>query len=295
MEAMDRRAFVKTAAAAAGTMALAAGAQEPDKAPPLRKALQINMLPKDMADTDKLRLARACGYEGIEAHPMEDLNAAAWFGESAREAGVPVHSITYGGWQAPLSSPDPAVIKAGQEAVAHALRCTRAMGGDVLLLVPAVVSAEVRYADAYERSQKHIRELIPVAEETQVVIAVENVWNNFLLSPVEFARYIDEFESPWVKAYFDIGNVVAFGWPQDWIRTLGDRIARVHLKDFKREGREWTALGEGDVNWPEVRKALVDEVGYTGWVTPELPEGDEAYLTEMAQTINRLIIEPSWG
>lgn len=106
---------------------------------------------------------------------------------------------------------------------------------------------------------------------------------------------MDQFQSPWVKAYFDVGNVVLFGYPQDWIRTLGKRIFKVHLKDFKM-GKGWSPvtaqfvnLGEGDVDWPEVRKALA-EVGYSGTVTAELDEGDLAYLTDVSKRIDRLLL-----
>src|SRR5690606_8898738 len=124
-------------------------------------------------------------------------------------------------------------------------------------------------------------------EETGVVIAVENVWNNFLLSPLEFARYVDEFESPWLRAYFDVGNIVAYGWPQDWIRTLGERIVKVHVKDFRKENREWKNVLDGDVNWPEVRRALA-EVGYTGFITAEVEGGDRAYITDLAQRLEKI-------
>ena len=119
-----------------------------------------------------------------------------------------------------------------------------------------------------------------------MIVAVEEVWNKFLLSPLEFARYVDEFDSPWLKAYFDVGNVVFYGYPQDWIRTLGQRIVNVHLKDFKldRPGGHfhWKNLGEGDIDWVEVRKAL-GEIGYDGYVTTEIAGGDAAYLKDVVR------------
>src|SRR5208283_6246503 len=131
------------------------------------------------------------------------------------------------------------------------------------------------------------RTLIPLAEELKVILALEEVWNKFLLSPLEFARYIDEFQSPWVRSYFDVGNVVLYGYPQDWIRTLGKRIVKLHLKDFqfkrdpvgKKQVADWVALREGAIDWKEVYKALI-EVGYSGSATVELPGGDAAYLRE---------------
>jgi len=134
------------------------------------------------------------------------------------------------------------------------------------------------YRDAWTRSQKVIKDrILPLARELKVVIGMEEVWNKFLISPLEMARYVDEFASPWVKAYLDVGNMLFYGYPQDWIRTLGPRIARVHVKDFKLDRGKgqfaWTNLGEGDVDWPAVRAALA-EVKYDGWVTTEISGGD---------------------
>ena len=288
---MKRRSFLKyTAAVAVGASLpsaslFAAGEKTSAK---LRKAVQLGMLPKELSDADKFKLAKKCGFQGVEAYPMDDLDAARQQGELARAAGVPIHSIVFGGWHAPFSDPDPKVIKKGLAGMEKALRCANAMGAETVLLVPAVVSETVSYGEAYKRSQQHIRKLLPLAEEVSVIIAVENVWNKFLLSPLEFARYVDEFDSPWLQAYFDVGNVVIFGFPQDWIRTLGERIVKIHLKDFKRKGYQWTNLRDGDVNWPEVRRAL-DEIGYNGFMTTELAGGDEAYLQDIVKRINLII------
>jgi len=290
---MGRRTFLRRTATVSAGAALLAGlvpAARADAAAPkgLRMATQWGMLPEALSMQERCALAKTVGFSGIETSPMDDLDAARALGEAARAAGVPVHSVVYGGWDSPFSSPDDAVIAKGLAGMRKALRTAKAAGAGAVLLVPAVVNEQTRYVDAYERSQRHIRTLIPDAKEHNVVIAVENVWNNFLLSPLEFARYVDEFDSPFVKAYFDVGNVVAFGWPQDWIRTLGPRIVRVHLKDFKREGRAWVNLGDGDVNWPEVRRAL-DEVEYSGYATAEMPAGDEAYLRDLAGRMGRLL------
>lgn len=288
---IERRSFLKYAASAAvGTALFSGGAaiQAGQGGAKLRKALQYGMLPKNLSDADKFKLAKKCGFEGIEGSPMENLDAAKELGRLAREAGTPVHSIVYGGWGAPFSDPDPAVIDKGLAGMETALRSAKALDAGVVLLVPAIVNEEVGYGQAYERSQKHVRKLLPLAEELRVIIAVENVWNKFLLSPLEFARYVDEFDSPWLKAYFDIGNVIIYGYSQDWIRTLGKRIVKIHLKDFKRKGYEWTNLLEGDVNWKQVRLAL-GEVGYDGYLTPELRGGDEEYLTDLSGRIDKII------
>jgi len=286
-----RREFLKIAAAVTagvGAMSKSARAQGRGRKAKLLKACQYRMLPKDLTDAEKFALARKCGFEGVEHSPMQDLSAAKELGSLARQAGVPIHSISYGGWGAPLSDPKPDVVEKGLAGMETALRSARAQGAEVVLLVPAVVNETVGYGEAYERSQKNIRKLLPLAREQRVIIAVENVWNKFLLSPVEFARYVDEFESPWLKAYIDVGNMILFGYAQDWVRTIGRRIARIHLKDFRRKGYQWTNLLEGDVNWPQVRQAL-DEVGYQGYMTTELRNGDEAYLTDLAQRIDKII------
>ena len=288
---LERRDFLKLAATAAvgtGLPGLSATAQAGRKNSKLRKALQLGMLPKELSDAEKFKLAKKCGFDGIEGSPMADLEAARRRGTLAREAGVPIHSIVYGGWGAPFSEPDPKVIAKGLDGMETALRSAKALGAETVLLVPAVVKENVSYGDAYKRSQEHIRKLLPLAKELGVVIAVENVWNKFLLSPLEFARYVDEFDSPWLKAYFDVGNVIIYGYAQDWIRTLGQRIVKIHLKDFRRKGYQWTNLLEGDVNWQQVRQAL-DEIGYNGFMTTELRGGDEAYLTDLSGRINKII------
>jgi L-ribulose-5-phosphate 3-epimerase len=288
---LERRSFLKLAATAAvGTRLL--GSPSPVQAgrnnSTLRKALQIGMLPRQLSDEDKLKLAKKCGFDGIEGSPTTDLDAARRQGKLAREIGVPIHSIVYGGWGAPFSDPDPTIIAKGMEGMKTALRSAKALGAETVLLVPAVVKEDVSYGDAYKRSQECIRKLLPLAEDLGVVIAVENVWNKFLLSPLEFARYVDEFDSPWLKAYFDVGNVIIYGYAQDWIRTLGKRIVKIHLKDFRRKGYQWTNLLDGDVNWKEVRLAL-DEIGYNGFMTTELRGGDEAYLTDLSSRIDKII------
>ena len=159
-----------------------------------------------------------------------------------------------------------------------------------VLLVPAVVDAKTSYREAWKRSQEQIRRMIPMAKELNVIIAVEEVWNKFLLSPLEFASYVDSFNSPWIRAYFDVGNVVISGYPQDWIRTLGPRIAKLHIKDFKFAKRqaEFVPLREGEIDWLEIHKAL-GEIGYKGSATVELPAGDEDYLREVSRRFDLIL------
>lgn len=289
--AVSRRSFLSSAAMTAAGLTIitmpsrSASAQAKSAFP---KAVIWGMLPKELSDEDKIKLAKSCGFDGIEMPPLPADDHAKELGGLAKKHGVRMHSVIYGGWQAPMSHPDPAKIDQGKAEIENALRLAKIIGADNILLVPAVVNEEVRYVDAYERSQKNIKTLLPLAKELNVTIAIEEVWNEFLLSPIEFAKYVDEFDDLIVRAYFDVGNVVAFGYPQDWIRTLGKRIVKVHLKDFKKKEREWVNLGDGSVNWPEVRKAL-GEVGFQGFCTAELGDGDEAYHRDLAGRIDRLL------
>jgi len=197
-------------------------------------------------------------------------------------------------WKFPLSSGDPDVVKKSLAGMNTSLHNAKLWGSDTVLLVPAVVDPHTSYKDAWTRSQQQIRTLLPLAEELKVVIAIEEVWNKFLLSPLEMSRYIEEFGTPWIKAWFDVGNVVLYGYPQDWIHTLGKSIVKVHLKDFKRakDHYEWVNLGDGDVDWPAVRQAFLD-VGYSGSVIAELEAGNESYLRDVSARIDRLLLSRS--
>jgi hexulose-6-phosphate isomerase len=245
------------------------------------------MLPSGRPYADRFAIARAAGFEAIEMETISRAEEAAEIREAAQKADLRIHSVMNAAhWRFPLSSSDPAVVKRSVEGMETSLRNAVLWGADAVLLVPAVVDARTSYRDAWTRSQQVIRErLLPMAREMKVVIAVEEVWNKFLLSPLEFARYVDDFASPWVRAYFDVGNIVFYGFPQDWIRTVGSRIVKIHLKDFTVDGRNgrfiWKNIGEGDIDWIEVRKALA-EVGYTGYVTTELdaaPPGGQRHAS----------------
>jgi L-ribulose-5-phosphate 3-epimerase len=299
-EFVSRRAFLgqSTAALAAAGVAGAgilspAGAESLSRTPAgkLKKALLWSMLPDKISIADRFKLTADLGFDGIEAMTVEDQKVEEEMRAAADKTGIPIHSVmNMGHWQNPLSSDKPEAVAKGVQAMKVSLRNAKAFGADTVLLVPAVVNPATRYQDAYTRSQKVIREeVLPAYREAGVAIGVENVWNKFLLSPLEFARYIDEFQDPHVQAYFDIGNIVQYGYPEDWILTLGPRIKKLHLKDFKRSSNRFVALREGDVNWPVVRKAI-DQIGYGGFLTAELAGGDEAYLREVAKRID-LILE----
>jgi hexulose-6-phosphate isomerase len=292
MSTLDRRRFLETAAALSALAALRPRAASAAGAP--KKAVLISMLPKELSFRDRFQTAVDAGFAGIEMQTVADARAADAIKEAAGKTGLRIHSVmNMDHWNYPLTSPDPEVVGKSVAGMETSLRNAKLWGADAVLLVPAVVNPQTSYQEAWTRSQKVIRErLLPLAQELKVVVAVEEVWNKFLLSPLEFARYVDDFASPWLKAYFDVGNVVFYGYPQDWIRALGPRIAKVHLKDFQLDranGRfNWKNLGEGDIDWVEVRKAFSD-VGYDGWVTTEITGGDVAYLKDVVARLDRFL------
>jgi len=291
-----RRDFLK-ASIAAGAAALstkpgASWASPMPEASHIKKALQVSMLPKELSYADRMKLVREVGFDAIEGQTVTDEHEAEEIKKAADDAKVRIHSVmNMAHWDNPLSSSDPAVVERSLEGMRTSLHNAKLWGADAVLLVPAVVNEQTTYREAWTRSQKQIRKLIPLAEELKIIIAIEEVWNKFLLSPLEMPRYVDEFQSPWVKSYFDVGNVVLYGYPQDWIHNLGKRIAKVHLKDFKRleDGYRWVNLGDGDIDWPAVCKAFAD-VGYTGYATTELEGGDEAYLRDVGKRVDRLVL-----
>ena len=250
----NRRRFLQTltAVVAATPAGLAAAQQKPAPAtggPPspsnpatLRKSTLISMLPRQQPYAERFAIARDAGFEAVEMQTIGADAEAAEIKEASAKTGLKIHSVMNADhWRFPLSSADPEVVSKCVAGMETSIKNAQLWGAEAVLLVPAVVNATTSYRDAWTRSQRIIRErLLPVARDQKIIIAVEEVWNKFLQSPLEFARYVDEFESPWVKAYFDVGNVVINGYPQDWIRTLGSRIVRIHLKDFKVNSRDRT-------------------------------------------------------
>ena len=293
---MNRRDILRTSAALAASRSF--GQTSSAARLPVQKGIIVSMFPKGLSIPDRFKMARDVGFNVMECHTTPDERAAEEIKKASEAAGVPVTSVmNEDHWQYPLSSPDPEVVAKSVKGMETSLRNAKMWGADTVLLVPGVVNPQVAYRDAWNRSVKAIRGMIPLAQQLKVAIAVENVWNKFLLSPMEFAQYVDQFKSPWVKAYFDVGNVLLYGYPQDWIRTLGHRIAKVHLKDFryrqdpqiKKRVTEFVNLREGDIDWKEVRQALAD-IGYKGAMTVELNGGDEMYLRDLSHRVD-LILE----
>lgn len=295
----NRRSFLQTAGVAAAS-ALAGGSvgrsATAAERKGFRKAVKWGMIDLPGASVlEKFTLMKELGYDGMELNAPDDLDKKEVL--AARDkTGLPIHGVVDSvHWKDHLSHPDPAVRSRGVQALEQAVRDSKEYGGTTVLLVPAVVSKEVSYADAYKRSQAEIRRVLPLAEKLEIKIGLENVWNNFLVSPLETARYIDEFDSPWIGAYFDVGNVLRYGWPEHWIRTLGKRIIKLDIKEYSRKKQEQEGLFkgfdvellEGDCDWPAVMAAL-DEIGFSGWGTAEIPGGGRERLAAIAARMDRI-------
>lgn len=294
---MTRRTFLQSTTAAS---ALALLPQVPAETPgktlrkrPLKKGIMWGTIGIQGSVLDKMKAVREAGYEGVELMGGMDSDEVVRGLEATGLVAGSVCCHTH--WAKPLSDSNPEVRKVGLNGLMQTLRDAKRYGAPSVLLVPAVVNDKVSYDEAWKRSVEEIRKAVPLAEDLGVKISIENVWNNFLLSPIEAARYVDEFHSKAVRWHFDIGNVVVYGWPEQWIRILGPRIQTLHIKEYSRtkadkEGR-WAGFNveflKGDNNWPAVMQAL-DDIHFSGWAIAEQgggngPEGLAKLSREMEE------------
>ena len=272
---MNRRQFAKQTAMATAmaTVSTIPGFSEMLLPPgrDIKKGIYWGSLGTGKSILEKFQAAKLAGFDGVEVMSHFNRNEVL---KAIDSTGLPVPSICGAmHWKLLLSDPDPKVRESGVEALKVTLEDAKAYGANTVLLVPGRVNETVSYDVCWSQTIEEIKKVIPLAEKLKVKIAIENVGNNFLLSPLEAADYVDQFKSPMVGFYFDIGNILAYGWPEHWIKILGKRIVKVHIKDNTRKQGEKVKLGEGDVNWPVVMKAL-DDIGYRDWETIEYPGGD---------------------
>ena len=281
---IDRRHFLQTSgillAGATTPGLLSAGERTPAKR--FKKALGFTMIQGDMSVEDKLKMVKDLGYEGIETptrlrnSKMPEPRALA---RASEKVGIPIHGV--------VNSSHPDIKGAIDEAAVY---------GATSVLHVVRADPKASFMDNYKQTQQTIRKGIPHAEKKRIHILVENVWATFLIEPLTMARYIDELDSPYVKAYFDIGNVVRWGWPQHWIEVLGKRTIKVHVKEYNldvamnegmRKGFAFP-LGEGSIDWPRVRQEL-EKVGYRGWATAEVRGGGRERLAELSKEMDRAL------
>jgi len=256
---------------------------------PIAKALKYGMIGEGLTVLEKFRIAAEVGFDGVELDSPNDLDAAEVI--AARdETGLTIPGVVDSvHWHQTLGDPDPAVRAQGLEGLCTAVRDCKAYGGTTVLLVPGVVNRDMPYHRVYERSQAEIRKALPLAEELDVKIAIENVWNGFLLSPVEAARYVDELGTDRVGWFFDVGNILRYGWPEHWVQALGRRILKLDVKGYSAKDGFGVKIGEGDCDWPRVMAAL-DEVGFTeGWASAEVGGGDRVWLADVLARMKRVL------
>ena len=253
----------------------------------MKKGISIWSFPGQSLEQN-FALAKDAGFDGVEVAFHEtgevsvestekDLMAVK---KSAENNGIELYSVAGGVyWDHWLTDDDKKEREFAKDLVRKHLNAAKILGCDTILVVPGSVNAEfaapgkvVDYQDAYDRAMDAFLELKEEAEKLQVNIGIENVWNRFLVSPIEMKEFIDKIDSPYVGSYFDVGNVLFNGFPEHWIKILGDRIKKVHFKDYRVAAgglHGFVDLLAGDVNYPAVTEAL-KAVGYDGWVTAEM-------------------------
>ncbi len=293
---MNRRSFLKITTGAATAAALVpVSAAAPKRN--LRKAIMYSTIGVKGTVLEKFRAMQAAGFDGVE--PMGAMNRdeviAAFKETGLRAASVCDHLH----WVKPLSAPDEATRRLGFDGLVHSLHDAHAYGATSVLLVPGVARNGVTYQQCWERSIVEIRKAIPVAKDLGVKIAIENVGNDFILTPAQAVDYLRAINSEWVGWHFDIGNVGRRGpAAEKWIQALGQRIVRIHIKDYSAAPADPAAKGgaarpkllDGDTNWPAVMAAL-DGAGYTGWAISEQPgnqAADVATARDLAQRMDRI-------
>ena len=270
----------------------------------MKKGICWVCIPGEANDlTGRLKLARDAGYDGVELTfeapgvgplSLETTEAeAAAIRETANQLGLELPSTMCGAAvsRTPVLHPDPAVRQQAVANLGRALERTRWLGGTTVLLHPGQLKPEARYDEAWVWTRDVLRACIPAVEQTGMSLAIENVWNKFLLTPLEMQRIVDEVDHPAIGAYFDVGNCILFGYAEQWVAILGSRIKKVHVKDFRREGgggtgRNFCQLLDGDADYPKVMAEL-RRIGYDDYLTSEV-DGRASLDQTIEETAERL-------
>lgn len=278
---LDRRDFLGcTLAGTAGLLALPVRSRAGAFTGKIRKAVKFHMVAGKETIEDKFRLLKDLGFDGTEIRTQEGADGR-WkqFLKASEKTGVRVHGVVNS------SNPD----------IRTPVEMARALGGDSVLVVARYATTEP-YWKSYREAWDVIQAGLVHAERHQVKLLVENVWASFLISPLDMQRFVDSFRSPWVGAYFDVGNNVRWGVPEHWVQVLGRQIVKLDIKEYStqlqnnkglREGFK-VPLGEGSIRWDAVRREL-QNLGYQGWATAELPAGDRVYLEDVARRMNQVL------
>lgn len=292
-----RRAFLQSTAMAAAATGLAGAAPrlglaakpqaEEKEEKRLLKSVKIGMVQVPGTLAEKMAVLKELGFDGIELNSPdgptpEEANAA------RQATGLPIHGVVDSvHWKQRLSDPSLEVRAEGLAALKKAIVASKAYGGTSVLLVPGRVTEDATFQQCWDRSIAEIQKALPTAQEHGIHILIENVWNDFLTDPKTLAKYLDEIDSPWVGAYFDIGNTVRYSPPHEWIPVLGKRIVKLDIKDYSAEKKFSAKLLEGDVDWPKCMAALRD-IDYRGWATAEIRGGPKERLQEIAERMDKI-------
>jgi hexulose-6-phosphate isomerase len=292
--------------ALAAPLAAAAFSANAQPSPRFLKGICSIIFPKELPRADCFQQAKSAGFDGIELSIGPDFpldishDDARRMADAADKAGIRIATL----WvsdalhQNPLNAADPAVRARGVEAIRRAIAIATDMNCNALLLYAVRLGngAKLEYGsqETWDRFTAELTKVVPDAERAKVFLNPENVWNKFLLSPLEMRTFVDQFHSEWVGTHFDAGNCMQYGYPEDWILTLGKRIRRIHLKDFKLGGRGESArfadLLEGDVNWKAVMGSLV-KIGYNGFLSPEIGRNPQKtdQLKEVSAALDKIL------
>jgi len=296
---INRRDFGKAGGLALAATALPALGEAADDKPRLKsrilKSIKFGMFNEKISIAEKFKLLKEIGYDGVELNSPGGVDKKEALAAS-RETGLPIHGVVDSiHWGTRLSSPDANTRRKGLDGLRTAIRDAQLVGGSAVLHVPgAVRNAEnENHQQVWDRSIEQIHWALPLAAKLGIHVLIENVWNGFLYDPKGdnnqtaelLAKYLDEIDSPWVGSYFDIGNHQRYGKPAEWIRSLGHRIVKLDVKDWGVKAG-FSKIGAGDVDWPDVRKALA-EIRFTGWATAEVGGGNRARCAEILANMRK--------
>lgn len=276
---MNRRKFLATSSCSLGISRLLS-AKPVSFRGRIKKAVKFGTQP----DREKMRQLKELGFDGIEGSgPGMQVDRMK---KACSEIGLAIHGLVYSKhWHTRLSDPNPAIREKSRLGLAQTMKEAKSVGGSSVLLVPGKVNGEKEtHQQVWDRSIEQIQKLLPLAMELEIHILIETVWNGFCYKPEQFRDYIDAIDSPWVKAYYDIGNMQKYGPSHKWIRVLGNRTLKLDVKDWgSRNG--FCPLGQGDVDWKKVRQEL-EQINFTGWATRE---GNDGGVGKTARLMNELL------
>ena len=262
---------------------------------PILKSLKFGMIGEKLPILDKFKLVQDLGYDGVELNSPGGENKKECL-EASQKTGLPIHGVVDSKhWGVRATESDPKRREQCLEDLLTAIKESHYCGGSSALFVPGH-GKDGPEDEIVPRSIEVIQGALPLAAKLGVSILIENVWNHMFYdhngkpeqTADRYAAFIDACNSPWVGAYYDIGNHHKYGRPQDWIRTLGKRTVKLDVKGFNRDTNNWSAIGDGTIDWPAVREAL-DEIGFTGWCTAEVGGGDRKRLADILARLNRVL------